>query len=56
VPYKTIIFPVVLYGCETLSLTLKGEQRLKVFGNRVLRIAFGHERNKIIEDWKKLLN
>jgi hypothetical protein len=35
--YKTIILPVVLYGCEILSLTLRGEQRLKVFENMALR-------------------
>jgi hypothetical protein len=35
--YKTIILPVVLYGCETLSLTLREEHRLRVFNNRVLR-------------------
>jgi hypothetical protein len=35
--YKTIILPVVLYGCETLSLTLREEDRLMVFENRVLR-------------------
>jgi hypothetical protein len=35
--YKTIILPVVLYGCETCSLTLREEHRLRVFENRVLR-------------------
>jgi hypothetical protein len=39
--YKTIILPVVLYGCKTLSLTLREEHRLGVFGNRVLRRIFG---------------
>jgi hypothetical protein len=39
--YKTIILPVVLYGCETWSLTLREEHRLKVFENRVLRRKFG---------------
>jgi hypothetical protein len=39
--YRTIILPVVLYGCETWSLTLKEEQRLRVFENRVLRRIFG---------------
>jgi hypothetical protein len=39
--YKTIILPVVLYGCETWSLTLREEHRLKVFENRVLRRIFG---------------
>jgi hypothetical protein len=39
--YKTIILPQVLYGCETWSLTLKEEHRLRVFENRVLRRIFG---------------
>jgi hypothetical protein len=39
--YKTIIMPVVLYGCETWSLTLREEHRLRVFENRVLRRIFG---------------
>jgi hypothetical protein len=39
--YRTIILPVVLYGCETWSLTLRGEFRLSVFGNRVLREYLG---------------
>jgi hypothetical protein len=43
--YKTIILPVVLYGCETLSLTLREEHTLRVFENRVLRIIFVPERD-----------
>ena len=39
--YRTIILPVVLYGCETWSLILREERRLRVFGNRVLRRIFG---------------
>jgi hypothetical protein len=39
--YRTIILPVVLYGCETLSLTLRKEHRLRVYENRVLRRIFG---------------
>jgi hypothetical protein len=39
--YKTIILPVVLYGCETWSLTLRENHILKVFDNRVLRRIFG---------------
>ena len=39
--YRTIIVPVVLYGCETWSLTLREEHRLRVFKNRVLRRIFG---------------
>jgi hypothetical protein len=44
--YKTIIIPVVLYGCETWSLTLREEHRLRVFENRVLRRIFGPKRDK----------
>jgi hypothetical protein len=39
--YNTVILPVVLYGCETWSVTLREERRLRVFENRVLRILFG---------------
>jgi hypothetical protein len=43
--YKTIILPAVLYGCETCSLTLREEHRLRVFENRVLRRIFGPKRD-----------
>jgi hypothetical protein len=42
--YKTVILPVVLYGCETWSLTLREEHGLRVFENRVLRRIFGPKR------------
>jgi hypothetical protein len=45
--YKTIILPVVLYGCETWSHKLKKENRLRVFENRVLRIIFGPKRGEV---------
>jgi hypothetical protein len=45
--YRTIILPVVLYGCETWSLTLRGEHRLRVFENRVLRRIFGAKRDEV---------
>ena len=45
--YKTIILPVVLYGCETWSLTLREEHRLRPFENKVLRKIFEAKRNKI---------
>jgi hypothetical protein len=45
--YKTIILPVVLYGCETLSLTLREENRARVFENRVLRRIFGPKRDEV---------
>jgi hypothetical protein len=44
--YKTVILPVVLYGCETWSLTLGEEHRLRVFENRVLRRIFGPKREE----------
>jgi hypothetical protein len=53
--YKTVILPVVLYGCETWSLVLREEHRLRVFENRMLRRIFGP---KWEEDgsWRKLHN
>jgi hypothetical protein len=45
--YTTIILPVVLYGCETWSLTLREEHRLRVFKNRVLRGIFGPKRDEV---------
>ena len=54
--YRTIILPVVLYGCETWSLTLREERRLRVFENRVLRRVFGPKRDEVTEDWRKLRN
>jgi hypothetical protein len=45
--YKTTILPVVLYGCETWSLTLKKEHRLRVLENRVLRKIFGLKSNEV---------
>jgi hypothetical protein len=52
--YKTIILPVVLYGCETWSLTLREEHRLRVFENRVLRRIFGPMRDEVTGEWRKL--
>jgi hypothetical protein len=52
--YKTIILPVVLYGCETWSLTLRAEHRLRVFENRVLRRIFQLKRDEVTEGWRKL--
>jgi hypothetical protein len=51
--YRTIILPVVLYGCETWSLTLRKEHRLRVFQNRVLRRIFGLKRDDVIGGWRK---
>jgi hypothetical protein len=49
--YKTIILLVVFYRCETWSLTLREEHRLRVFENRVLRRIFGHKRDEVTGDW-----
>ena len=54
--YGTIILLVVLYGCETWSLTLREECRLWVFENRVLRRVFGPKRDKVTGEWRKLHN
>jgi hypothetical protein len=54
--YKTLILPVVLYGCGTWSLTLREEHRLRVFENRVLRRIFGPKRDEITGEWRKLHN
>jgi hypothetical protein len=54
--YKPIILSVVLYGCETWSLTLREEHRLRVFENRVLRGIFGPTRDEVIGEWRKLHN
>jgi len=59
--YRTIILPVVLYGCETWSLTLREERRLRVFENsvfenRVLRRIFWPKRDEVTGEWRKLHN
>jgi hypothetical protein len=54
--YKTIILPVVLYECETWSLTLGEDHRLRVFENRVLRRIFGPKRDEVTGEWRKLHN
>jgi hypothetical protein len=54
--YRTIIFPVVLNGFETWSLTLREEHRLRVFENRVLRRIFEPERDEVTGQWRRLHN
>jgi hypothetical protein len=54
--YKTIILPVVLYGCETCSLTLKEKHKLRVFANRVLRRIFKPKRDEVTGERGKLYN
>jgi hypothetical protein len=53
--YRTIILPVVLCGCETWSLALREEHRLRVFENRVLRRIFGPKKD-VTGEWRKLHN
>ena len=54
--YRTIILPVVLYGCETWSLALREERRLKVFENRVLRRIFEQKKDEKTGEWRRLLS
>ena len=54
--YRTIILTVVLYGCETWSLTLREKRRLRVFENMVLRRIFGSNRDEVTGEWRKLHN
>jgi hypothetical protein len=52
--YRTIILLVVLYGCETWSLTFREERRLRVFEKRVPRRIFGPKREEVTGGWRKL--
>jgi hypothetical protein len=54
--YRTIIYPVVLYGCGSWSLTLRDESRLRVFENKVLRRIFGPKRDEVTGEWRRLHN
>jgi hypothetical protein len=51
--YKTLILPVVLYGCETWSLTLREKHRLRVYENRVLMKKFGPRRGAVTGEWSR---
>ena len=53
--YRTIILPVVLYGYETWSLTLRKERKLRVFENKVLRRIFGPRRDEVTGDWRSCI-
>jgi hypothetical protein len=53
---KNIFLPVDLYGCESWSLTLREERRLRVLGNRLLRRIFAFKRDEVIGQWRKLHN
>jgi len=54
--YRTIILPVVLYGCETWSLTLREERKLRVSENMVLRRIFGPRSDEVTGEWRRLHN
>ena len=54
--HSRLRLPVVLYGCETWSLTLRDERRLGVFENWVLRRVFGPKRDEVTGEWRKLHN
>jgi hypothetical protein len=54
--YGNITLSVVLYGCETRSLTLREEIWLRMFENRLLRRIFKPERDEVTGEWRKLLN
>ncbi|KAJ4438965.1 hypothetical protein ANN_14919 [Periplaneta americana] len=54
--YKTVILPVVLYGCETWTLIEREEHRLRVFENKVLRKIFGAKQDEVTGEWRKLHN
>ena len=54
--YRTIMLPVVLYGCETWSLTLGEERKLRVFENMVLRRLFGPRMDEVKVEWRRLYN
>jgi hypothetical protein len=53
--HKTIILHVILYGCETWSLTLREEHRLRVFENRMLRRIFGPKRDEVTGGWRNCI-
>jgi hypothetical protein len=54
--YKATNLPVVLYGCETLSLAMRVEHQQRVFENKVLRRIFGPKRDEVTGGWRKLHN
>ena len=54
--YRTIVLPVFLYGCETWSLTLREERKLRVFENMVLRRVYGPRSDEVTGEWRRLHN
>jgi hypothetical protein len=55
-PKLLLLLMIILYGCETWSVTLREEHRLRVFGNRVPRGIFGPKRDEVTGEWRKLHN
>jgi hypothetical protein len=55
-PKTIVVLPVVLYGCETWSLTVREEHKLRVFENRVLRRIFERKKDEMTGGWRKLEN
>ena len=54
--YRPIILPVVLYGCETWSLTFREERKLRLFEYMVLRRIFGPRKDEVTEEWRRMHN
>ena len=54
--YRTKLLPAIVYGCETWSITLMEERRLRVFENGLLRRIFGPKSDKVTGEWRKLHN
>jgi hypothetical protein len=54
--HRIVILPHVVHGCDTWSLTLREECRLRMFENRLLRSTFGPKRDKVTREWRKLNN
>jgi hypothetical protein len=54
--YNTIILSLILYGCETWSLTLREEHGLGMLESRVLRVIFGPKREEVVRCWRRLHN
>jgi len=54
--YRTVILPVILYGCETWSLALREERKLRVFENMMLRRILGPRRDEVTGEWRRLHN
>jgi len=52
--HRTVILPIVLYGCETWSLTLREEHRLRELENWVLKRIFGSQRDEVTGEWRRL--